>query len=231
MAVEILIAGIIAPALFWTGYFYYKDRFKPEPLVKFGTAYLLGIAAAGLCLLFYGLLPRFGIPADPSALMMSSPRLRFLTYSLTVTGPVEEFFKFLPFILVVVRFREFDEKTDGIVYGAAIALGFASFENIMCLEYMDGFELYGRAFASPLTHTIFASIWGYSVGKAVWEKKRVLRPALRGLFLGSFCHGAFNFLTTSARLRLFSALLILAVWIWIIVKLEKNQPPRFPTFP
>ena len=52
MIVEIFLAGIIAPALFWTGYFYYKDRLRPEPLLKFGTMYLLGLATAFICLLF-----------------------------------------------------------------------------------------------------------------------------------------------------------------------------------
>ena len=158
MIVEIFLAGIIAPALFWTGYFYYKDRLRPEPLLKFGTMYLLGLATAFICLLFYGLLPRLGFPGDSSFLMMASGSLQFLAYCLIVTGPIEEFFKFLPFILFAVRFREFDEKTDGIIYAALIALGFASFENMRYLAFLDGFPLFGRAFASPLTHAVFASI-------------------------------------------------------------------------
>ncbi len=223
MGVELFVAAIIAPAIFWAGYFYYKDRFKPEPLVKFGTSYLMGLAAAFLCLKFFELLSILGGPGDPSALMMSDLSVEYFFYCLAVTGPIEEFFKFLPFILFIVRFREFDEKIDGIIYGAAVALGFASYENILYLSEMEGFVLFGRAFASPLTHTIFASIWGYSVAKAHMEKKKILWPAIRGLFLAAACHGLFNFLTTSSTLRIFSALLILIIWIWAIIKMGRGR--------
>ena len=219
--VEFFVAAIIAPALFWAGYYYYKDRFQPEPLVKFGTAYLLGLAAAFICLKSHGLLPFVGVAEDPSALMMSGRSLPFLVYSVAVTGFLEEAFKFLPFLLVIVRFREFDEPTDGLIYAGAIALGFASFENIIQCTVLEGFERLGRAFAAPLTHAMFASIWGYAVGKARIAGRPLAWPAVRGLVLAALCHGVFNFLTTSATLHLLSAALILVVWVWVIVKLER----------
>jgi len=219
--VEFILAAIIAPALFWAGYFYYQDRFQPEPLVKFGTAYLLGLAAALLCLKFQGLLPLIGVAEDPSALMMSDRRLAFLVYSIAVTGFLEEAFKFLPFLLVIVRFREFDERTDGLIYAGAIALGFASFENITQCAVLEGFERLGRAFGSPLTQAMFSSFWGYAVGKARIEGRAILWPAVRGLILAALCHGVFNFLTTSATLHVLSAAPILVIWVWVIVKLER----------
>ncbi len=219
--VEFVLAAIIAPALFWAGYYYYKDRFQPEPLVKFGTAYLLGLGAAFLCLKFHGLLPLVGLPEDPSALMLSGRRLPFLVYSIAVTGFLEELFKFLPFVLVVVRFRAFDEPTDGLVYAAAVALGFASFENVLQCAVLEGFERIGRAFASPLTHAMFSSLWGYLVGKARVERRAIAWPAVRGLVLAAFFHGLFNFLTTSVTLHLLSAVLVLGVWVWVIIRLER----------
>jgi RsiW-degrading membrane proteinase PrsW (M82 family) len=36
MAVFYYISAIIAPALAWIVYFYYKDRFQPEPLRNLG---------------------------------------------------------------------------------------------------------------------------------------------------------------------------------------------------
>lgn len=54
---------------FWIGYFYYKDRFQPEPLKTIGMSYILGILSGLLCYQFYRLLPIIGIPDDPSALM------------------------------------------------------------------------------------------------------------------------------------------------------------------
>jgi RsiW-degrading membrane proteinase PrsW (M82 family) len=134
---------------------------------------------------------------------------------------LEEFFKFLPFLVIIATFKCFDEKIDGIIYASVIALGFASYENMGYLVYLSGFELFGRAFASPLTHTIFSSIWGYAVGNAYIHKKSILKASLTGVLLAAFLHGIFNFFTTSFVLRIFSALVILIVWIWRIRIMEK----------
>jgi RsiW-degrading membrane proteinase PrsW (M82 family) len=221
MNVWIVLSGILAPALFWLGYFYYKDRFQPEPLERIGAAYLLGMAAALACLAALRVLPLVGLPYDPSALM-EGDRLGFLVYSLAVTGLVEEIFKFMPFVLFVLRFQCFDESTDGILYACFIALGFASVENIRYLPHLEGVELLGRAFASPLTHTIFSSIWGYSIGRAHMSGAMRVRAAAVGLMLAAVSHGLFNFLTASTALRLLSSLLILSVWIWRIRLLERS---------
>ncbi|MFC2164879.1 PrsW family intramembrane metalloprotease [Acidobacteriota bacterium] len=220
MPLWIVFAGILAPAIFWMAYFYFKDRLQPEPFLKIGTAYLLGIGAALAVAQFLRFLPLLGIPDDPS-LFMESHRLEYLLYSITVTGVIEEFFKFLPFLVFVLNFRAFDEQIDGIIYASMIALGFASYENIHYLAYMDGPELLGRAFASPLTHTIFSSIWGYTVGKARLRGGSLLWPSTVGIGLAALFHGVFNFLTTSSVLRIGSSLLILVIWIWRIRLTEK----------
>jgi RsiW-degrading membrane proteinase PrsW (M82 family) len=220
LSIELVIAAIIAPALFWTCYFYYKDRLQPEPLLKFGSAFLLGLAAAYGCLKLYDLLPLAGVGLDPEALTTGRNQLSFLALNLGVIGPLEEFSKFVPFDLVALRFREFDEKTDGIIYASAVALGFASFENIGYLSFLQGFDLFGRAVASPLTHAVFASVWGYSVGCAFLKKKKIILPALAGILLAGLCHGLFNFFTAAPKLRLFGALIILSLWLWVIAKLE-----------
>lgn len=223
MSIWVIFSGIITPAIFWLGYFYYKDRFQPEPFREIGISYILGIVSAFSSIQFFRLLPLVNVPEDPSALMESS-RLEFLFYSLGVTGLIEELFKFLPFILVVVRFRTFDEKTDGIIYASAIALGFASYENARYLAHMEGLELMGRAFASPLTHTIFASTWGYLYASAKMKGKSLFKYCFIGLMLAAAAHGLFNFLTTSATLRVAGALMILGIWIWRIRILERARP-------
>lgn len=220
MTVWLLFSGILAPAVFWAGYFIYKDRFRPEPLRHLGCAYLMGLLAAYLCCRFYGLLPALGIPEDPSVLM-ESDRLQFFFYSLGVIGLVEELFKCLPFFGVLFLFKSFDEKIDGIIYAAMIALGFASFENVRYLVFLDGFPLFGRAFASPLTHTVFASIWGYTLGKARIENTSLAKGFLIGFPLAALAHGLFDFLTTDPSLRIAGALFILLIWVWQIRILER----------
>jgi RsiW-degrading membrane proteinase PrsW (M82 family) len=223
MSPWILFSGILAPALFWASYFYAKDRFQPEPLTRIGTAYLLGIGSALLCVQALRVLPFLHLPYDPSG-WMEGNRLRFLLYSVGITGLAEEFFKFLPFRIFVLRFRCFDEKTDGILYASFIALGFSSLENILYLPHLSGLELFGRAFASPLTHTIFSSIWGYTVGVAHISGGSRGKAAALGLGLAALSHGLFNFFTTSASLRIGASLLILGIWVWRIRILEAARP-------
>jgi RsiW-degrading membrane proteinase PrsW (M82 family) len=152
---------------------------------------------------------------------MESHGWPFFIYSIAVTGFAEEAFKLFPFLLVVLRLRDFDEIIDGIIYASVIGLGFASYENSRYLAFMDGFQLFGRAIASPLTHTIFSSIWGYAVGAALLGRKSIAKASIWGLTLAATAHGLFNFFTTSPTLRIASALLILAIWIWRIRIIEK----------
>jgi RsiW-degrading membrane proteinase PrsW (M82 family) len=223
MSIWAFISYIIAPALFWLAYFYYKDRYRPEPLKNLAFAFFLGVAAAFFCLGFFTLIAPFGIQFDHGSLSEGS-QLQFLIYSIFINGFIEEFFKFIPFFLVCLHFKSFEENTDGMIYASMIALGFASFENIGYLPHLQGLELFGRAFASPLTHTIFASIWGYPIGKAFLAGRKLWKTSLPALTAAALCHGLFNFFTTSSSLRILSSLLILGVWIWRIRVLEKHYP-------
>ncbi len=46
MSIWIILSGIIAPAIFWFGYLYFKDRVQPEPFQTTGITYILGIFSA-----------------------------------------------------------------------------------------------------------------------------------------------------------------------------------------
>lgn len=194
MTISIIASFLVAPAIFWIGYFYYKDRFFPEPIVKILATYFLGFGAAYLCYHFLRLLPMTDIPGDLSG-MANRSQLVFFLYCIGAGGLVEELFKLLPFVLIVVRFGDFDEGIDGIIYASIIALGFATFENIHYLPLMQGWELLGRSLASPLTHTIFSSIWGYWIARAYLFKKSRLLALSAGLSLAAILHGLFDFLT------------------------------------
>ncbi len=220
MSIWIILSGIIAPAIFWLGYLYFKDRLQPEPFLTTGMTYILGIFAAILAIQIFKILPKLGIPEDPSALMETN-RLKFLLYSIALTGFIEELCKFLPFVVIVLRFTFFDEEIDGIIYASIIALGFASYENSRYLVYMDGLELFGRAFASPLTHAIFSSIWGYAIGVAWLGSRSVLKASILGIALAALCHGLFNFMTTSSALRAGASILVLIIWVWQIRLIER----------
>jgi RsiW-degrading membrane proteinase PrsW (M82 family) len=225
MAMLKVLAAVLLPAAFWIGYFHYKDRFRPEPLRNLAASYLLGFVSGLLCYAFYAVLARAGVTADFQAVLVRTTPMQFFSYSVVFVGLVEEVFKFLPFLLAVRRFKAFDEPIDGIVYAAALAVGFAGFENLLYLPFLRGFTFLGRAVASPLTHTVFSSLWGYAVARAILLHKSVVFASVVGIALAGLAHGLFNYLTFEPGLRILSALLILVIWAWGIRTLEKRCRP------
>ncbi|MCX8161290.1 MAG: PrsW family intramembrane metalloprotease [Candidatus Saccharicenans sp.] len=218
-----ILASIIGPAIFWIGYFYYKDRQQPEPLINLLEAFLLGVLAGFACFLTYRQLPLLGLPQGFNLVVARGQAREIFLYSLGVVGPLEELFKFLPFALFILRWRDLDEPADGVVYASSVAIGFASFENLGYLPMMTGVAFFGRAVASPLTHAIFSSIWGYFVARARMKQQSVFLAALFSLPLSAIFHGLFNVLTVSNYLRVYSAILVLLLWLLLIYLLERHK--------
>lgn len=218
---------IVAPALLWLVYHYWKDRYRPEPVGYLLLAYVLGVGSGWLGLHAYEWTARLGLTADPHGLAATNP-LAFLAYALLFVGPLEELVKFVPFALVCVRLRAFDEMIDGVVYASAIALGFASYENFVYMSFMEGVELWARAVASPLTHAMFASIWGYACARARLRRTSFALAAALGLAVAALAHGLYDFLLLAAPawVRPLPALIVLTIWIWrmrLVQRLQRQQ--------
>jgi len=223
-----ILASIIGPAIFWVGYFYYKDRQQPEPLINLLEAFLLGFLSGFLCFITYRQLPLLGLPAGFNLVVAKGQAKEIFYYSLGVVGPLEEIFKFLPFAIFIMKWRDVDEPSDGVVYAASVAIGFASFENLGYLPMMTGLAFFGRALASPLTHALFSSVWGFSVAKARMKGQSQFLAALFSLPLAAVFHGLFNVFTVSNHLRIYSAILVLILWLAIIYLLERPKKMGTP---
>lgn len=221
MTVLLIIAAIISPAVFWILYLRYKDRFRPEPLLMMGGAFLLGFFSSHMYLNFTQFLSGVGIPPDQSFFIFDGSFLS-LVYLIFIVGFFEELFKLFPFIFVVKWFREFDERIDGIIYSSVVALGFAAYENLIYLPYISGSELIGRAIASPLTHSVFASLWGHYIGALIFNKTKNYKKVLAFFIFSFTLHGLYNYFSLSATLRILSSLLILLIWIWRIRVIENE---------
>jgi RsiW-degrading membrane proteinase PrsW (M82 family) len=164
----------------------------------------------------------WNIPYDISS-YLDKPSSYLLVYLTMVTGVVEEFFKLVPYVFIIKFFTNFDETLDSIVYASVIALGFSSYENLLHLKYLSGIELYARAIASPLTHTIFSSIWGYYIYKFITEKKRSFAIPITAFIFASVAHGLYDYFLFTPLLRILSSVLILGIWLWRIIVIEKLQ--------
>jgi RsiW-degrading membrane proteinase PrsW (M82 family) len=178
-------------------------------------AFLLGIGSFYLGLLMYWSLGLIDRRYDAFALtQVNLPGL--LAYSILVIGVIEELVKIVPFLLIVLRFREFDEPIDGIIYASFIALGFSAVENFYYLDSLTTAQAYARGFAGPVVHIVFASIWGYHIGKAHLLGKPLLPVVLVTLAITAFLHGIYDFIAIGLPTTAlpFVAALIIGLWIF-----------------
>lgn len=218
----LLTLPIIVPVIFWAGYHYHKDRHLPEPVLNLIICFVLGLGAAALSRLLYLGLEPLGLRYDALALAADNP-VGLLFYALLAIGPIEEFSKLLPFMLVVIHFKAFDEPLDGIIYASFLGLGYAAAENFYYLEYLTLLESTARGFASPVIHILFASIWAYWITRAKLNHEPVTLPLLQGVLLSAMLHGLYDFMVLLypvAALPI-AAAMIVAIWVWRLVLMRR----------
>ncbi len=211
----LLVLPVIVPVVFWAVYHYHKDRHLPEPPGNLVLCFMLGIVAAGISKAMYMGLEPLGLRYDAVALADTSS-LALFAYSMLAIGPIEELAKLLPFLVVVIRLRAFDEPLDGIIYASFIALGYAAVENYHYLDFLTGVESIARGFAGPVIHILFASIWAYWITTAWLQNESIVLPALLGFLLAAGLHGFYDFLVLNYPVAALpvAAVMIASVWIW-----------------
>ncbi len=211
----LLLLPVLLPILFWSGYHYHKDRHLPEPAGNLLLCFGLGLLAAALSKGMYIALGPLGLRYDAVALAASDGAALF-AFAMLAIGPIEEFSKMLPFLIVVLRFDEYDEPLDGIIYASFIALGYAAVENYLYLDFMSSVEAIARGFAAPVIHILFASIWAYWITRARLAGRPLLVPALIGFLLAASLHGMYDFLVLRYPVTALptAAAMIAVIWVW-----------------
>ncbi len=210
-----MLLPVFVPVVFWAIYHYHKDRHLPEPPLLLLVTFLLGIGASWLSRGMYLSLDAVGLRFDAVALANESV-LGLLAYAVLVIGPVEELSKLLPFLLIVLRFREFDEPLDGMIYASFIALGYAAAENVYYLQFLTPVEALGRGFAGPVLHILFASIWGHWIGMAHVEGRSITNCAIKGFATAAVLHGIYDFIVLLEPIGALpvAGLMIVSIWVW-----------------
>jgi RsiW-degrading membrane proteinase PrsW (M82 family) len=211
----LLTLPVFVPVLFWAAYHYHKDRHLPEPAGNLLLCFVLGIAASYLSQGLYVALGWVNLRYDAFALAENNP-LGLLAFAVLAIGPIEEFAKLIPFVVVALRLKAFDEPMDGIIYASFIALGYATMENLQYLQFLTPWEAAGRGFAGPVVHILFASIWGHWIGCAHLAGRSIIKCGLEGFAIAAILHGLYDFvvLMNPAWSLPVAALGIGALWIW-----------------
>lgn len=215
-----------APGLFWLWFFRRKDDLEPEPPLVVLRVFALGaLATVPVLLLRPGL--SAWLPATAGA-------GRDLADAFLVTAIPEEAAKLAALLAGVGFSREFDEPLDGVVYGVAAALGFASVENVLfLLAATDPWLVVQRAFTATLGHLAFTGVAGWAIGQARFAhglRTRFLLP-VAGFALAVLLHGGYDFLLfREGAVRYLALLLVLPLSLAILSIRLRAARARSPEF-
>jgi RsiW-degrading membrane proteinase PrsW (M82 family) len=209
----IILSAAVAPALFWLWFFYSRDKIEKEPLGQVVRVYLFGMLSI--------------IPALIIQLLFSTDTW----IDAVIMAPLtEEPFKLLCLLILLKRRngklrRNFNEPMDGIVYGAATALGFATVENVFYIVSaaangeMGALSVLRGIFSVP-GHALWGAFWGYAVSKAWFStgsQGRKFAIIFGGLSAAMLFHGLFNFGASMSDIAGIGMIIALSVLFWILV--------------
>ena len=221
--IYILIAAL-APVVMLLYYIYRKDEFQKEPVKEVLKAFGLGVASTLLSLMISGPFGAIGLYPAEQVTVWDGIAISFFGAAIP-----EEIAKFLLFWLFVRRNKYFDEHMDGIVYAAAVSLGFAGLENIVYLFSSEDWVSTGitRALFSVPGHFFFGILMGYYYSLVRFDP---VTPAINKFWvLGApiIAHGIFDSILFSAGvLPEGLALVIMIVFIWFCNSLRKQASRR-----
>lgn len=152
----LLAAMLPAFILFW--YVYSRD-ITPEPRNVVARGFFYGALATVVSTFISAPLLRLGLFQTEPSTFWGAFRTAFFGAAIP-----EETAKLLMLWLLLRRCKDFDERYDGLVYAAAIGLGFATLENILYLA-SSGFGFFQVAFSRAILavpgHFGFAVVMGY----------------------------------------------------------------------
>jgi len=174
------------------------DRYEREPPLLLIGAFLWGALIAIPPTLFF--------ERSLNALLLAHAQGSSIAAQLAqavlqagMAGVVEEVMKGVGLLLLLLIFRdEFDNVTDGLLYGALIGAGFALVENYIYFAVTPraelGFLLVGRVALGWLAHSTFTALVGAGLGYARETRSRRIHwlAPLIGLFAAILLHSYFD---------------------------------------
>ena len=212
-----------APSLFLLTFFYLKDRYEREPLQHILMAFGLGlyamIAGHGMASMAESWVSRDWL------LMGGEPAELFDAFILS--GFVEELAKWVVLVAAVYHWDEFDEPLDGVVYGVAVALGFATLENMLFVTRLGLGVAWQRAVFAVPAHALFGATMGYYAGRAKFDRGgKLWRDRALCLFAPTGFHGLYDYALhrgMGAHVWIVISLLSVGLWAFVLRRVHRAQ--------
>jgi len=212
-----------APSLFLLTFFYLKDRYEREPLQHILMAFGLGL---------YAMIAGHGMASTAESwvsrdwlLMGGEPAKLFDAFILS--GFVEELAKWVVLVAAVYHWDEFDEPLDGVVYGVAVALGFATLENFLFVARLGLGVAWLRALFAVPAHALFGATMGYYAGRAKFDRGgKLWRDRALCLLAPAVFHGCYDYALKrgmGAHVWIVITLLSAGLWVFVLRRVHRAQ--------
>lgn len=192
-----LLAIAVLPTLVIFAIVIKNARAKREPVKKVAKVFGISVASTILAMILELIGEAILGSIFDAAGGDSESVLGVLLNCLFVIALVEEGCKYFTFKIMIFNDREFDNTYDGIIYGAASALGFATLENIL---YVAGGGIGTgilRAVLSVPLHACTGIFMGYYFGISKYKKYNDINqdknPQRRAYIIAVIIHALYDF--------------------------------------
>lgn len=189
-----IITAAVTPAVALLLFFYFKDEFDQEPVTMVLRSFVFGAL-----LVFPAMFIQYAIQYEAD--LASSFVSAFFQAAFT-----EEFLKWFIVLITVFYHVQFNQRYDGIVYATAVALGFATVENILYIAANGVDTAFFRAVFPVTSHALFGVVMGYYFGKAKFNHSHRYRYLFAAFALPYLLHSFYNLI-----------LLLLDQWIYLLI--------------
>jgi RsiW-degrading membrane proteinase PrsW (M82 family) len=221
----ILVLGF-TPGLFWLWLIYSRDKYRPEPRRLVIRTFLLGIAVAVPVAIAEVFVGRPVIPATMNIQNATLTTGQALYLAFVVAGLIEELAKFIIVRFTVYHSPYFDEPIDGIIYASAVALGFASIENVGYMLSAGWQVILVRGWFTALGHVIFTPFWGYALGRRALAQGRGSSLVVAGLLGAIGLHGTFDYFLFADQQQYTYLLFVVGLFAFVyMIRLGNRQSP------
>ncbi|MBN8208014.1 intramembrane metalloprotease PrsW [Bacillus sp. NTK071] len=200
------ITAGIAPGIALLCFFYLKQhQYGTEPIGPVVRSFVFG----GM-LVFPVMVIQHGFKVED---FLQSP----FSQAYLMSGLLEEFLKWFIFYFTVYIHIEFNDFYDGIVYGVAISLGFASVENVFYLFAYGIQEAWWRALLPVSSHALFGLMMGSYLGRGKFTlQNKIGKWISLSLLVPFLFHGTYNYLVLQINSNTIYLMIPFMLILWFV---------------
>ncbi|MBX0356197.1 glutamic-type intramembrane protease PrsW [Halobacillus sp. Nhm2S1] len=199
-----ILTAAISPAVAIMTFIYLSKRIELEPLPLIIRMFIIGVI-----MVFPIMFIQYAFETEN---VFHSSFLK----SFFLVGLLEEFFKWFFLLFVAYRHSDFDHHYDGIIYGVAVSLGFATIENIIYI-FQNGIEIaILRAVFPVSSHALFGIIMGFYMGKAKFRTNRSNWCLALGLSIPVGLHVIYDYIITVKEMTWMYWITPFMIILWLI---------------